>query len=181
MQTINEIVPSSEDIENAMYSYQTELTEKLDNLNSNFDQKIINEIVLWKVNRYANIENETLELINRIKKTDTEINPEFTGKILLKLLSKEQKGFRLAMASTVLRFKNPNVYQIIDQRVFRFLYGQELKYKENDLNEQILIYINYLDKLRQVCKDYSIDFTTADRVFYSMDKIYNSEEKLNGY
>ena len=73
MQTINEIVPSSEDIENAMYSYQTELTEKLDNLNSNFDQKIINEIVLWKVNRYANIENETLELINRIKKTDTDV------------------------------------------------------------------------------------------------------------
>lgn len=181
MQTINEIVPSNEDIENAMYSYQTELTAKLDNLDTNFDQKIINEIVLWKVNRYANIENETLELINRIKKSDTEINPELTGQILLKLLSKEQKGFRLAMASTVLRFKNPNIYQIIDQRVYRFLYGQELKYKENDLNEQILIYMNYLNKLRQVCKEYSIDFTTADRVFYSMDKIYNPEEKLNGY
>ena len=71
MQTINEIVPSNEDIENAVYSYQTELTAKLDNLDTNFDQKIINEIVLWKVNRYANIENETLELINRIKKSDT--------------------------------------------------------------------------------------------------------------
>jgi thermostable 8-oxoguanine DNA glycosylase len=181
MQTINEIVPSKEDIENAMYSYQTVLTAKLDNLDSNFDQNIVNEIVLWKVNRYANIENETLELINKIKKTDIEIDPELTEQILLKLLSKDQKGFRLAMASTVLRFKNPNIYQIIDQRVYRFIYGQELKYKENDLNEQILIYMNYLNKLRQVCNEYSIDYTMADRVFYSMDKIYNSEEKLNGY
>jgi hypothetical protein len=36
------------------YRYQPNLTRKLDALGSaSFDQEIINEIVLWKVNRYA--------------------------------------------------------------------------------------------------------------------------------
>lgn len=118
MLTINEIAPSADDIKNSVYNYQTERTTKLDNLDTDFNQDIINEIVLWKVNRYAAIDNETLNLINQIKKDDTQINPELTRAILLQLLSKEQKGFRLAMASTVLRFKNPKIYQIIDQRVF---------------------------------------------------------------
>lgn len=41
--------------------------------------------------------------------------------ILRKLLM--TPGIRLPMASTILRFKNPNVYQIIDQRAYRFLTG----------------------------------------------------------
>ena len=128
MLTINEITPSVDDIKNSVYNYQSDLTSKLDKLDTDFNQEIINEIVLWKVNRYAAVDNETLNLINQIKKDDTQINPELTGAILLRLLSKEQKGFRLAMASTVLRFRNPKIYQIIDQRVFRFLYdGQSLQ------------------------------------------------------
>ena len=38
----------------AQYSYQPELTARLDNLESvAIDQSLINEIVLWKVNRYV--------------------------------------------------------------------------------------------------------------------------------
>lgn len=181
MLTINEMTPSAGDINNSVYNYQTELTTKLDRLDTDFNQNIINEIVLWKVNRYAAIDSETLNLINQIKKDDTQLNPELTGAILLRLLSKEQKGFRLAMASTVLRFKNPKVYQIIDQRVFRFLYGKELKYSETNINEQITIYLDYLQKLKDVCAEHSVNFETADRVFYTMDKVYNPDEKLNGY
>ena len=91
--------------------------------------KQINEIILWKVNRYAAIDTETLKLINQIKKEDTQLNTELTCAILLRLLGKYQKGVRLAMASTILRFKNPKVYQIIDQRVYRFIYKEQiLKY-----------------------------------------------------
>lgn len=181
MLTINEITPSSDDLENSVYNYQNELTSKLDKLDTDFDQEIINEIVLWKVNRYAAIDNETLNLINQIKKEDAQLNPELTGAILLRLLGKEQKGVRLAMASTILRFKNSKVYQIIDQRVFRFLYGRELKYSETNINEQITIYLDYLQKLKEVCVQHNVNFETTDRVFYTMDKIHNVDENIKGY
>jgi len=181
MVTIKEITPSAEDIQNKTYNYQNELTAKLDGLDTDFNQATINEIVLWKVNRYAAIDYETLSLINQIKKSDTQLNPELTSAILLRLLDKEQKGVRLAMASTILRFKNPTVYQIIDQRVFRFITnGQTLKYSETNINEQITLYLDYLQRLKVVCKEHNVDFTIADRVFYSMDKIYNPDETLNG-
>lgn len=44
------------------YEYQSELTNKLDFINSDFSQEIINEIVLWKINRYAKLSSETIEL-----------------------------------------------------------------------------------------------------------------------
>ena len=39
-----------------------ELTKKLDSLNSDFNQEILNEIILWKVNRYAKFDEETINL-----------------------------------------------------------------------------------------------------------------------
>ena len=36
----------------------------------------------------------------------------------------ECKGIDLAMASTILRFRNPNVFQIIDKRAYRAVYGK---------------------------------------------------------
>jgi len=85
------------------------------------------------------------------------------------------------MASTILRFRNPKVYQIIDQRVYRFIYGKELKYSESNINLQINIYLDYLNKLKEVCAKYSIKFEEADRILYKMDKLYNSNLKLKGY
>jgi hypothetical protein len=181
MRTIYNLTTTELEFDKSLYSYQTELTSKLDNLNNDFDQDIINEIVLWKVNRFAAVDIETLNLLNQIKKTDTVLNPELTELILLKLLNKDQKGIRLAMASTILRFKNPRIYQIIDQRVYRFLYDTELKYSETDTNKQISIYFEYLKKLKQVCLDQNINFEMADRILYSMDKVYNADIKLNGY
>ena len=98
-----------------------------------------------------------------------------------KLLCKQQKGVRLAMASTILRFKNPLIYQIIDQRAYRFIYGKELNYPETNINQQILIYFDYLRKLKQVCIEHNIKFQNADRIFYSMDKKNNYNIKLKGY
>lgn len=81
MITINDIKPTEADRQNVEYNYQNELTVKLDNLNSDFDQNIINEIVLWKVNRYALLDTATLNLINQINKDDTKLNYELTSDI----------------------------------------------------------------------------------------------------
>lgn len=159
------------------YKYQEELTKKLDLIDSEFNQDIINEIVLWKVNRYVNLNNETLVLLNQIKKSDTEINVDLTKTILRKLL--ETKGVRIALASTILRFKNSNIYQIIDQRVYRFIHpnGEELK-NSNKIEDTIDMYLEYLERLHFVCKTYKINFTDSDRILYLMDKKSNEEFKL---
>ena len=179
MKTIFEITPNENDLDISSFKYQVELTKKLDSLNSDFSQEILNEIILWKVNRYAKFDEETLNLLNKINRNDENLNQNLTGDILLNLLN--QKGVRLAMASTILRFKNPNIYQIIDQRVYRFIYGKELKYSETNHKLQIEIYIEYLEKLNEVCEKYQIKFEDADRILYKMDKDYNKDLKLKGY
>ena len=181
MLTINDVVLLPIDIENSNYEYQKALTAKLDSLDTAFNQEIINEIVLWKVNRYSAISDEVLQLINTIKKSHTSIDENLTEMILSKLLSEDQKGIRLAIASTILRFKNPKIYQIIDQRVYRFIYGKELSYSSKSIKEQIAIYLRYLEKLREICNEYNFDFDQADRILYTLDKKQNSEEKLKGY
>ena len=179
MNTIETVKPTMSDIENLDYKYQPELTKKLDNIDSDFDQGLINEIVLWKTNRYSWIDDKTIKLINQIKKDDKEINLDLTKEILKNLLDKSQKGFRLAMVSTILRFKNPNIYQIIDQRVYRFLYNEELKISGQNVSKMIGVYLAYLEKLKDESNIHQIDFKKADRVFYSVDKKYNKDLKIN--
>ena len=173
MKKIQELNPSTDELLNLEYNYQTELTEKLDNINSDFNQELINEIVLWKINRYAELTNETLNVINKIDKESKFIDSALTGEILLHLL--ETKGIRLPMASTILRFRNPNIYQIIDQRVYRLIYGSVLKLKTN-LNDSIMQYLDYLTDLRNVCDLYQIPFSKSDRILYEYDKIANLEK-----
>jgi hypothetical protein len=160
------------------FDYQKALTKKLDTLSGNFNKSIVNEIVLWKVTRYVDINNETMTLLNRIKKTDRTLKIELTGQLLKKLLL--TKGIRLPMASTILRFKNPNIYQIVDQRAYRLLYGNEFKMPHN-INKQIDLYLDYLAKLRKVCIDKNIPFSQADRIFYGVDKKLNGQIKLKNY
>ena len=181
MKTIFEITPNENDLDISAFKYQVELTKKLDSLNSDFNQEILNEIILWKVNRFAKFDSETINLLNKLNPKDENLNQSLTGDILLNLLSKNQKGVRLAMASTILRFRNPKIYQIIDQRVYRFIYGKELKYSETNINLQIIIYIDYLEKLREICQKYQIKFEDSDRILYKMDKDYNKDLKLKGY
>ena len=154
--TIFELNPTREELQLDDWKYQPELTEKLDNIEDDFDQAIINEIVLWKVNRYANLSHNSLQLLNKINKDATTLDHSLTTDVLLELLT--QKGVRLAMASTILRFKNPNIYQIIDQRAFRFLTGKTLEYPERDLNQQINFYIEYLEKLNEACRTLKMNF-----------------------
>jgi hypothetical protein len=165
-----------------MYSYQLDLTNKLDKSKIQpADQNLINEIVLWKTNRYVKLDNDTLALLNHSDMQADTFNESFTGKILMKLLS--TKGVRLPMASTILRFRNPNIYQIIDQRAYRFSMGEELKLGDNKNNIQVInshidLYIKYLDRIRKIADDRGLDFSIIDRVLYFMDKKHNHDKGI---
>ena len=50
------------------FNFQPELTRKLDNMgDSDFNQHLINEIVLWKVNRYALLDPELLAELDLLR------------------------------------------------------------------------------------------------------------------
>lgn len=95
------------------FDYQKTLTKDLDDNSMDFNQDLINEIVLWKVNRYVRISKECYDLINLINQEATELNKDLTKQLLHILIN--TKGVGLPMASTILRFRNNNIYQIIDQ------------------------------------------------------------------
>lgn len=176
MNTIYNIELTEDDYLNKNYNFQPELTNTLDNLNSDFNQNTINQIILWKVNRFSAFDENTLELLNTINKEETIINMDFTKRILAQLLSR--KGVQSPMASTILRFKNPNIYQIIDQRVYRFITGENLPNYFASTTKQIDLYIDYLNKLKSVCLEKNINFTLSDRIIYELDKKYNKDEKI---
>lgn len=174
LKTIKDIDITKEDY---IYNFQNDLTNKLDSTNWDFTQEIINEIVLWKVNRYALVNSKTLELINKISNDDNKLDEGLTIKILEELLN--TKWIQIAMASSILRFKNPNLYQIIDQRVYRFIYGQDLSSKGLKIEKTIELYINYLTKLNEACIKHKINFQEADRILYAIDKKVNKAFKIN--
>jgi hypothetical protein len=166
------------------FKYQESLTKKLDSSTENFNQEKLNEIVLWKVNRYAEFDKNLIDLINSIDKNETEINIDKTKEILKGLL--KTNGVQLAMASTILRYKNPNIYQIIDQRVYRVIYENQIldlnTYpSEKNLNFQIDLYIKYLFDLNKICSDLEIPFDKSDRILFMADKRINKKEKLKNY
>lgn len=165
------------------FNYQSTLTTRLDSLTDEMDQRIINEIVLWKVNRYALLGDESLDLLNQINPNSIELDNELTERLLRVLL--RTKGIQLAMASTILKFRNRKIYQIIDQRVYRILYGEELKLRihqnQKNVETQITTYFAYLRKLREACGKLSIEFEFGDRILFEADKRINKSLRLKNY
>jgi hypothetical protein len=164
------------------FDYQKKLTKKLDKTKSQFNQELLNEIVLWKVNRYALFNSTLINEINTISSWKV-LNKEKTRKILTSLL--KTKGVQLAMASTILRFRNPNIFQIIDQRAYRVIEGGPLKLsqinetsRDKTIDKQIEIYLDYLVNIKKACKKLDIDFDDADRVLYIIDKNINKSVKI---
>ncbi len=160
------------------FGYQKNLTQSLDALDQDFNQDIINQIVLWKVNRYAFLDRNTLDILNKISRRDSKLDERLTKELIQKLIG--ISGIRLPMASTILRFKNPNIYQIIDQRVFRMIYGHKYKLSSNK-SKQADLYIEYLHELKLKCSEKNIPFQNADRILYLADKEENKAHKLAGY
>lgn len=156
------------------YNYQPNLTAKLDNLEQiAFDQTLLNEIILWKVNRYATISEDLLQGIDSLNKFKHGQHRK-GEKVLSDLL--KVKGVDLAMASTILRFRNPDVYQIIDRHAYRAIYGAKYPlYPASPSYRKIELYFEYLDKLVQISKQKGLKFRTLDRLLYEFDKQLNGK------
>ncbi len=174
LKTINDIDPTNENI---TYKSQQYLTSKLDNFDWDFSQDIINNIVLWKVCRFVRFEKHTLDYLNKIDKKSTMIDRKFTFQCLMLLL--KTKWIQISMASTILRFKNPSVYQILDQRVYRFIYWMPLNTNWLKIEEIIFLYLDYLDKLQLVCQEKGVKFEDSGRILYALDKKFNKNIKVD--
>lgn len=161
--------------EHYQYKYEPELTKELDNIGKrDFTCEDIFKMTLWKVARFPQIDDDMLEKLNSLSGC-TQLDKKLTRDVLDKLLS--QKGVRLPMASTYLRFRNPNVYQIIDYHVWNQLYPE--RYKELTSNDKrIELYCKYLKRLKRQCEKDNVDFVDADRFYYEKDKY---EEKIKNY
>lgn len=176
------------------YEFQPELTLMLDKQTDNFDECVLNLIVLWKVNRYPTISEETIRCLNKIgnrysgfslKKEDDKQLARDTIKALL-----NSKGVKLPMASTILRFRNPLCFQIFDERVCRVIYGQpsktvidcfKCKTGKKGITAEIDFYFEkYLAKLTETCASLGIKFDQSDRILWLTDKSINKNINLQG-
>jgi hypothetical protein len=160
------------------YTYQPYLTGMLKSTSAgSLDQDWANEVVLWKLNRYVRMEGPTLALLNDPRLLLPEIDISFTRTVLHALL--DTPGVRLPMASTFLRFRNPRVYQILDQRAYRFAMGEIYfsTYVQSSTarDKQIDLYLKYLDKLKQIEREKNWDFERIDKILYQLDKMHNAD------
>jgi thermostable 8-oxoguanine DNA glycosylase len=154
------------------YDYQPELTPRLDLLSDTpFSQHLINEIVLWKVDRYVSLDNDLLVGLNEIRNLKT--GEHRRAESILKQLLRTH-GVDLPMASTVLRFRNSQDFQIIDRHAYRAIYDKHYNlYPTTPIERKIQVYFDYLDELQRLCKSRGVAFETIDRLLYAFDKEKN--------
>ena len=138
------------------------------------NKDIINEIVLWKINRRPQVEEELIDALYELEfiKTPMEAaESELTARVVELLLC--SKGMQFPMASTVLHFYFPEIYPIIDQRAYRELYDGE-DYPKNTVKVEALVnlYIKYIADCysyrQERCPE--IPFSKIDKVLYQLDK-----------
>lgn len=172
--TYQEITSAAYD--KSQFTYQPLLTDKLRNEQaSRVAQEWINEVVLWKLNRYVQLNTSTLALLNDPRMKENRLDESFTRQLLFALLSTD--GIRLPMASTILRFRNAAIFQIIDQRAYRFVCGKKLSSANGksikSKEKQIDVYFKYLEKLRTLSQEKQWPFEQLDEILYVLDKKYN--------
>lgn len=152
------------------YRYLPELTRRLDALGRRpLTLTRAYEIVLWKVSRYAKLRGMLKDLDGVL-----ELGPGEHRKaraVLMRLLRCD--GIDLPLASTILRFRNPSVFQIIDRRAYRAWYGKTYDLQRLEDNEKANHYFSYLSDLQRFCRLRDIGFVDADRVLYQWDKEKN--------
>jgi hypothetical protein len=80
------------------------------------------EIILWKLSRFVWFDDAVLPQLRAARSIPPGEHRQ--AEPLLRALL-HAKGARLAMASTFLRFVNPETFQIMDERAFRMLLPDE--------------------------------------------------------
>jgi hypothetical protein len=80
----------------------------------------------------------------------------------------------LPMASTLLRFRNPDVFQIIDRHAYRAVYRKDSPlYPQSSVKAKIDLYFRYLDDLVELAVSKRVEFRMLDRALYEFDKRNN--------
>jgi thermostable 8-oxoguanine DNA glycosylase len=158
------------------YTYQPVLTARLDALAGQpFSQEVVNEIVLWKVNRYAPLPDEIRNALHTLM-----LEPQkHRGSecVLVQLLACD--GVDLPMASTLLRFQAPDVFQIIDRHAYRAVFGEAYPlYPASSPQAKIHTYFKYLDALHRLAQSSGVQFRDLDRILYIFDKEQNGTLSL---
>lgn len=144
------------------------------------NKDIINEIILWKINRLPIIEENIIQMIVNLSSNITPLEASKsheTYDVIVQLLS--SKGIKLPMASTILHFYYPDVYPIIDQRAFRELYQKEYPHHQKDWNKLAKLYLNYIKDIYEYKIKFcpKISFRDIDKVLYQLDKEKGNEVK----
>lgn len=156
---------------------------------------IINEIVLWKLNRQVEIEKDLIEEIKDLTKLfpspflrqhfKEESNEwKRIREVLLKLLDKtETTGVKIAMASTILKMFYPEVFPIIDRRAYHCMSVYKGKTKDLELKEHwkaetcIEVYRNYIND----CYDYFVNVMEGEGAFKQVDQVLYQIDKNAGH
>lgn len=154
------------------YKYQPVLMPHLDNLpDEPFSQETVNEIVLWKVNRYVRLPQDARNSVYALR-TLRPMEHRHGEQVLETLL--RCKGVDLPVASTFLRFQNPDVFQIIDRHAYRAVFGKPYPlYSAKRSGTKVSTYFKYLDTLHDLAASSGVEFRDLDRILYEFDKKVN--------
>lgn len=155
---------------------------EIDKLDYEDNRDLINEIVLWKLNRSVQISDETIEKIHELAKIVHKpidvVDCKEAKQVIFDLL--ESKGIKIAMASTILHFYYPSIFPIIDQRAYRELMGEDMPiYNAKGKNSSYVdLYCDYIEKCirykEEICPE--IEFEYIDKILYQLDK--NKKKKV---
>jgi hypothetical protein len=131
------------------------------------DVDIINNIVLWKLNRQITVDSETVELLNTVARTVKSPQEALSNPNVPELINDLLKspGIRLPIASTILKFYQPKAFPIIYRRAFHQLFNTKL-----EENAGVESYFQYIRKCIEVRQQYKIPFEKVDEVLYQKDK-----------
>ena len=154
----------------AGYKVYPTLTKKLDSPELRFTQESINEMVLWKVGRYTAVPDKLLGRLDELKSLSPGEHrqvEELMGELL------KIGGVRLPMASTFLRFANPQVFQIFDRHIWRAVYGTACPSLTKKAEECCPVYFAFLDDLHALCRRINISYSDSDRILFEFDKKEN--------
>lgn len=147
----------------------------VDDENVREEQDILNEIVLWKINRTVHISESTIELLKSFDYLKTPMDAVYDARVkdlVSKLLL--SKGIGMPVASAILHFYYKDIFPIVDQRSYRTLYGKDYpQYTTKNKNQKYIdMYIKYIEDCYffnvEKCPD--IPFNLVDKIFYQIDK-----------
>jgi hypothetical protein len=135
---------------------------------SQTDRDIINEMVLWKLDRTVKIDDATLALLGTLAQAVTTpgkaLKSPIVAECLDRLLDKKNKGIRLPMASTIMHLYCPEALPIVDERAYR-----QCGFRDWNPGGGSRLYLKYLGECTRLAREHRIPMTQIDKVLYQTD------------